>query len=97
MGNVSPNATPANIISTGRTAVTAAPTSPAKPYDSGTIITWCLPHKIPQKLVDGTQSYSTKKGEVFTDFVSGNIVAESTTLLSLQEEGNSQSGPKQDD
>ena len=84
--------TPANIISTSRTAATAAASSTASPYDSGTITTWVLPNKTAQKLVDGTQSYSTKKGEVFADFCTSNILASSTITLSTQE-----GTPKQND
>lgn len=84
--------TPANIISTSRTAATNAASSTANPYDSGNIVTWALPNKTAQKLVDGTQSYSTLKGEVFADFASSNILASSTTALSMQE-----GTPKQND
>jgi len=77
--------TPANIISTTRTAATNAASSTATPYDSGTITTWALPGKPAQKLVDGTQSYSTLKGQVFADFASSNILATATTSLSTQE------------
>jgi hypothetical protein len=91
MGNVS-TVTPANIISTARTAASAAASSTATPYDSGNITTWALPGKTAQKLVDGTQSFSTQPGQVFTDFASANILATSTTLLSTQE-----GTPKQND
>lgn len=84
--------TPANILSTSRTAATAAASSTANPYDSGNIVTWSLPTKTAQKLVDGTQSYSTAKGEVFDDFFADNILASSTTTLSTQE-----GTPKQND
>lgn len=84
--------TPANIISTARTAATAAASSTAKPYDSGNIVTWTLPGVAAHKLVDGTQSFSTKPGQVFTDFASGNILASTTTQLSLQK-----GTPKQND
>lgn len=84
--------TPANIISTSRTAATAAASSTANPYDSGTITTWALPGKTAQKLVDGTQSYSTQKGQVFDDFFADNILATTTTTLSTQE-----GTPKQND
>jgi len=84
--------TPAAIISTTRTAATAAASSTANPYDSGSIVTWSLPGKTAQKLVNGTQSYSTKAGEVFIDFAQSNILATTTTSLSLQE-----GTPKQND
>jgi hypothetical protein len=74
MSNVS-TVTPANIIKTARTAATAAASSTATPYDSGNIITWSLPGTPVTKLVNGSQSFSTKPGEVFTDFASGTIVA----------------------
>jgi hypothetical protein len=66
--------TPAQIIKTSRTAASAAASSTATPYDSGNIVTWTLPNFPTQKLVSGTQSFSTKAGEVFTDFAQGQIV-----------------------
>lgn len=73
MSNVS-TVLPANIISTSRTAAPAAASSTATPYDSGNITTWTLPNFPTQKLVSGTQSFSTKPGEVFTDFASAVLV-----------------------
>ena len=64
---------PANLIATSRTAATAAASSTATPNNSSTITTWTLPGQASQPLVNSTQSFSTKKGEVFTDFFSGNI------------------------
>ncbi len=90
MSNVS-TVTPANVIKTARTAASAAASSTANPYDSGNIITWSLPGTPVTKLVNGSQSFSTKPGEVFTDFASGLIVAPandingSTQGYSLQE------------
>lgn len=74
MANVS-TVLPANVIKTARTAASAAASSTATPYDSGNIITWSLPGTPVTKLVNGSQSFSTKPGEVFTDFASGLIVA----------------------
>jgi hypothetical protein len=81
---------PAQIIKTSRTAATAAASSTATPYDSGNITTWTLPNFPTQKLVSGTQSFSTKAGEVFTDFAQGQVVTAgvdntgSTLLYSTQ-------------
>ena len=73
MSNVS-TVLPANIISTSRTAAPAAASSTATPYDSGNIVTWTLPNFPTQKLVSGTQSFSTTPGQVFTDFASAVLV-----------------------
>lgn len=74
MANVSANGTPANIITTSRTAASAAASSTASPYDSGNIVTWTLPGFPTQKLVNGTQSFSTQQGQIFSDFNSGVLV-----------------------
>ena len=66
--------TPANLINTSRTAAPNAASSTATPYDSGSITTWTLPNFGTQKLVNGTQSFSTTQGQVFGDFASGQIV-----------------------
>jgi hypothetical protein len=73
MSNVS-TVLPAQIIPTARTAAPAAASSTANPYDSGNIVTWTLPGFPTQKLVNGTQSFSTTPGQVFTDFASGVLV-----------------------
>ena len=73
MANVS-TVLPAQLINTSRTAAPAAASSTATPYDSGNIVTWTLPGRPTQKLVSGTQSFSTTPGQVFTDFASGTIV-----------------------
>jgi hypothetical protein len=73
MANVS-TVLPANIIPTSRTAAPNAASSTATPYDSGNIVTWTLPGFPTQKLVSGTQSFSTTQGQVFTDFASGVLV-----------------------
>ncbi len=74
MANVSANGTPANIISTSRTAAPNAASSTATPYDSGNITTWVLPNFGTQKLVNGGQSFSTTPGQIFADFNSGVLV-----------------------
>jgi hypothetical protein len=79
MSNVS-TVLPANIIKTARTAATAAASSTATPYDSGNIITFSLPGFPTQKLVNGSQSFSTQQGQVFTDFASGQVVTASTDV-----------------
>lgn len=73
MANVS-TVTPANLINTNRTAAANSASSTATPYDSGNIVTWSLPGQTANKLVNGTQSFSTQSGQVFTDFASGTIV-----------------------
>lgn len=83
MANTS-TVTPGNLINTSRTAASAAASSTATPYDSGNIVTWVLPGFPTQKLVRGTQSYSTKPGEVFTDFASGQIVSAPGTTSGQQ-------------
>lgn len=65
---------PANAINTSRTAASAAASSTATPYDSGNITTFTLPGFPTQKLVNGTQSFSTQQGQVFGDFAQGQIV-----------------------
>jgi len=77
MSNVS-TVTPANIIKTSRTAAPNAASSTATPFDSGNILTWSLPNFPTQKLVNGTQSFSTTQGQVFTDMASGQVVTPST-------------------
>lgn len=72
MANVSA-VTPAQTIATSRTAASAAASSTASPNNSSTIVTWQLPGVPSTPLVNSTQSFSTKKGEVFTDFASGNL------------------------
>ena len=72
MANVS-TVLPTNLITTARTAATAAASSTASPNNSSTIVTWQLPGAPSTPLVNSTQSFSTKKGEVFSDFASGNI------------------------
>lgn len=72
MANTS-SVTPASLIATSRTAASAAASSTASPNNSSTITTWTLPGQSAQPLVRSTQSFSTKPGEVFTDFASGNI------------------------
>jgi len=67
--------TPANVITTARTAAGAAASSTAKPYDSGNITVWQLPGHPTTKLVDGTQRFSTQQGQVFADFATGNVQA----------------------
>jgi hypothetical protein len=74
MSNVS-TVLPANVIKTARSAASAAASSTATPYDSGNIIVWSLPGTPVTKLVNGSQSFSTQQGQVFTDFASGLIVA----------------------
>jgi hypothetical protein len=96
MSNVS-TVTPANIISTTRTAASAAASSTATPYDSGSIVTWALPSKTAQKLVDGTQSYSTLQGQVFTDFASGVLVSINNTTASPSTLSLQEGTPKQND
>lgn len=76
--------TPANLINTERTLAPNAASSTATPYDSGNITTWVLPGYPTQKLVNGTQSFSTTPGEVFTDFASENILAAANVHRSLQ-------------
>lgn len=66
--------TPANAIPTARSASGFAASSTATPYDSGNITTWTLPGFPTQKLVSGTQSFSTSQGQVFTDFAQGVVV-----------------------
>ena len=73
MSNVS-TVTPAQVIKTSRSAAPNSASSTATPYDSGNIITWSLPNTPVTKLVNGTQSFSTTQGQVFTDFASGQIV-----------------------
>lgn len=73
MSNVS-TVLPANLINTARTANPAAASSTASPNNSSTIVTWTLPGRPSQPLVQSSQSFSTKPGEVFTDFASGTIV-----------------------
>ena len=65
---------PANIITTAKTAAPNAASSTASPYDSGNIITWSLPGFPTQKLVSGTQSFSTVPGETYSDFNTGVLV-----------------------
>lgn len=97
MSNIS-TVLPANVIPTARTAATAAASSTANPYDSGSIVTWTLPGFPTQKLVTGTQSFSTKKGEVFTDFASGQIVAAPGAISGAPQSYSTQAGtPKQND
>ena len=84
MANVSPNTTPANLINTSRTAAGAAASSTATPYDSGNIVTWTLPGYPTQKLVNGSQSFSTQQGQNFVDFVSGQIVSAPGTTAGQQ-------------
>lgn len=72
MANVSA-VTPANLIATSRTAAPNKATSTASPNFSATVVTWTLPGQAAQPLVNSTQGFSTKSGEVFTDFASGNI------------------------
>lgn len=76
--------TPANLINTNRTAAPAAASSTATPYDSGNIVTWQLPGYPTQKLVNGTQSFSTTPGQVFTDFAQGQIVSAPGTTAGQQ-------------
>lgn len=77
--------TPANLINTNRTAAPNAASSTATPYDSGNITTWTLPGFPTQKLVNGTQSFSTTQGQVFTDFAQGQIVEAPGTIPSGQQ------------
>jgi len=74
--------TPAQTIPTARTAATASASSTANPNFSATITTWALPGQSSQPLVNSTQSFSTKKGEVFADFATGNVLG--GALRSLQ-------------
>jgi hypothetical protein len=83
MSNVS-TVLPTNLINTNRTAAPAAASSTATPYDSGNIVTWTLPGYPTQKLVTGTQSFSTTQGQVFTDFASGQIVSAPGTTAGQQ-------------
>ena len=76
--------TPANLINTSRSAASAAASSTATPYDSGNITTWTLPGYPTQKLVNGTQSFSTQQGQVFTDFAQGQIVSAPGTTAGQQ-------------
>lgn len=97
MSNVS-TVLPAQIIPTARTAAPAAASSTATPYDSGNITTWQLPGFPTQKLVNGTQSFSTKPGEVFTDFASGVLVPMPGQLPTGPATYSTQAGtPKQND
>jgi hypothetical protein len=90
--------TPANLITTARTAAPNAASSTANPYDSGNITTWQLPGFPTQKLVNGTQSFSTTQGQVFTDFASGQIVEAPGTTPSGQQTYALQAGnPPQND
>lgn len=73
MGNIS-TVMPANAINTSRTANPAAASSTATPTFNSSITTWTLPNFAAQPLVSTTQSFSTKPGEVFTDFASGVLV-----------------------
>lgn len=72
MANVSA-VTPAQTIATSRTAASAAASSTASPNFNQNITTWTLPGQAAQPLWRTTQGYSTKQGEVFTDFASGNL------------------------
>jgi hypothetical protein len=83
MANVS-TVLPANLINTSRSAASAAASSTATPYDSGNITTWVLPGYPTQKLVNGTQSFSTTPGQCFTDFASGQIVSAPGTTAGQQ-------------
>jgi hypothetical protein len=97
MANVS-TVTPANLIPTARTAAGPAASSTANPYDSGNITTWTLPGFPTQKLVNGTQSFSTQQGQVFTDFASGQIVAAPGTISGAPQSYSLQAGnPPQND
>jgi len=91
MSNVS-TVTPATLITTARTAAPNAASSTANPYDSGSITTWALPSFPTQKLVNGTQSFSTTQGQVFTDFASGQIVEAPGTISSGQQTYSLQAG-----
>lgn len=66
--------TPAQIIPTARTAAPNAASSTANPNFPSTVVTWTLPGFPSQPQVQSTQSFSTTKGEVFSDFVSGTLV-----------------------
>lgn len=90
--------TPANLIPTARTASPAAASSTASPNNSATITTWTLPGFPTQPLVQSTQSFSTKKGEVFTDFASGQIVAAPGLISGAPQSYSTQAGtPKNND
>lgn len=91
MSNVS-TVLPTNLINTSRTAAPNAASSTATPYDSGNIVTWVLPGRATQKLVSGTQSFSTTQGQVFTDFASGTIVPMPAQLPAGQSIQSLQSG-----
>ena len=97
MSNVS-TVTPANVIPTARTAASAAASSTASPNNSATITTWTLPGFPSQPLVQSTQSFSTKPGEVFTDFASGQIVAAPGAISGAPQSYSTQAGtPKNND
>ena len=65
---------PANLVNTARTASGYAASSTATPNNSTTVVTWTLPGWPNQPLVNSTQSFSTQLGQIFADFVSGQIV-----------------------
>jgi hypothetical protein len=65
---------PANFITTPRTANPARASSTATPNFPLTITTFSLPGFPSQPLVASAQSYSTLPGEIFPDFVSGQVV-----------------------
>ena len=83
MPNVS-TVLPATLLNTVRTAAPNAASSTASPNNSSTITTWQLPGYPSQPLVNSTQSYSTTKGQVFTDFASGQIVSAPGTTAGQQ-------------
>ena len=74
--------TPANLITSARTAASAAASSTAQPAYSPNIITWSLPGMPTTPQVQSTQSFSTQPGQVFTDFASGQIVAPGGNVVS---------------
>lgn len=84
MSNVS-TVTPANLITTARTAAPNAASSTANPNFNQNIIVWSLPGFPVTPQVNSTQSFSTTQGQVFTDFASGQIVEAPGTISSGQQ------------
>ena len=87
---------PANLINTSRTAASAAASSTATPYDSGNIITFSLPGFPTQKLVSGTQSFSTQSGQVFGDFAQGQVVPAPGAITGQQTQSLQSGTPEMD-
>jgi type VI secretion system secreted protein VgrG len=84
-GGVSTSGIPANFINTPRTPNPASASSTATPNFPLTITTWSLPGFPSQPQVASAQSYSTLPGQIFPDFVSGQVVEAPGTLPSGQQ------------